>query len=437
MTNPPTLREAFRFWLKLGFISFGGPAGQVAIMHNFLVEQKKWISESRFMHALNYCMLLPGPEAQQLATYTGWLLHGVRGGLMAGILFILPSVFILLLLSILYVTWGNIPWVSAMFDGLKPAVIAVVAMALVKIGKKSLHGILHYAVALAAFAAIFFLKVPFPLIIVAALVMGIVLYLFAPALLAAAAAKEKAATLQEEGYFINRYTPMRGNNKLTRNLVIIGVVFVLAWLVPFLFLAAGEQGTFWQTLIVFFTKAAFVTFGGAYAVLPYVAQVSVEKLHWLSAAHMLDGLALGETTPGPLIMVLAFVGFMGGWNQYGQSLAGGATGLLATVFYTFLPCFLFIFAGAPLIERTRENKGIRYLLHIVTAAVVGVVLNLSIYLLLQVVFRGPVAALQVYYPHLIWVVVSFLAMYRFKAGIITWLAVSALYGIAVHFSGLV
>jgi chromate transporter len=430
MTKKPSLKEALKFWLKLGFISFGGPAGQVAIMHEFLVEKKKWISESRFMHALNYCMLLPGPEAQQLATYTGWLLHGVRGGLAAGILFILPSMFILLGLSALYVLYGQIGWVSAMFDGLKPAVVAIIAMALMKIGKKSLLSPFHYVVAVAAFVAIFFLKIPFPLIIIAAIIIGFIAGKWMPQLVKSGNGNSKASLANEEGYLIHAGTITAKGNWSPVKVILLLVLFAVLWLVPFLALRATDEGRFWQVLILFFTKAAFVTFGGAYAVLPYVAQVTVQKLHWLSSLQMMDGLALGETTPGPLIMVLAFVGFMAAYNQYGFSLAMGSLGLVITVFYTFLPCFLFIFAGAPIIERTRDNPAIKRVLHIITAAVVGVVLNLAIFLLIQVVFYGKMNVENFHISHFLWIVISFFALYKFKINMIAWLGISAVYGLA-------
>lgn len=432
MQQKPTLREALKFWTKLGFISFGGPAGQVAIMHEFLVEKKKWISESRFMHALNYCMLLPGPEAQQLATYTGWLLHGVRGGLAAGILFILPSMFILLGLSALYVVFGQIAWVNALFDGLKPAVVAIIAMALTKIGKKSLLSPFHYVVAAAAFVAIFFLKIPFPLIILAAILVGFIAGKWMPHLVKTNSKKEQEQSANEQGYLINRDTVTVKGKWTPGKVILLLLLFVAMWFVPYLLLRSGDNGKFWELLILFFTKAALVTFGGAYAVLPYVAQVTVQKFNWLTSLQMMDGLALGETTPGPLIMVLAFVGFMAAYNQYGASLAMGSLGLVITVFYTFLPCFLFIFAGAPIIERTRDNPAIKKVLNIITAAVVGVVLNLAIFLLVQVVFKGEFSFAQFHLSHFMWILISFAALYQFKINMILWLGISAVYGLGYY-----
>ncbi len=428
--SPPTFKEAFLFWLKLGFISFGGPAGQIAIMHQFLVEQKKWISESKFLHALNYCMLLPGPEAQQLATYTGWLLHGVRGGLIAGILFVLPSVFILLGLSALYVSFGNMPMVTAMFSGLKPAVVAIIAMALIKISKKSLLTTLHYMIAILSFCAIFIFNIPFPLIIISAILIAFLVQKFAPAFLQSKKS-EQQKVISEQGFFINADSiiPYAGFSKkrIAKQILIGSLLWLVPFLLIFLFIADVQ---FWNQLNLFFTKAALVTFGGAYAVLPYVAQVSVEKFHWLSSYQMIDGLALGETTPGPLIMVLAFVGFMGAYNHYGHSLLFGSLGLLTTVWFTFLPCFLFILIGAPVIEATQNNLKIKNLLSLISAAVVGVVLNLTVYLCKAVVWPEGFNSFQLF--NFVWIIISFVALYRFKVNMIIWIMASALAGLGYY-----
>ncbi|WP_199797476.1 chromate efflux transporter [Hymenobacter amundsenii] len=429
----PTFAEALRFWLKLGFMSFGGPAGQIAIMHTVLVEQKRWISDAKFLHALNYCMLLPGPEAQQLATYIGWLLHGTRGGLVAGILFVLPSVFILLALSLLYVTVGTLPALQGVFMGLKPAVVAIILLALVKIGQKSLLSPLHYAVAGASFVGIFFLNIPFPLLIIGAAGVALVARRLFPVPAATAAVQARAAQA-EEGYFLTTRTVVPGTGfsgpRLLRQAVAAGVL----WVLPLgLFRLFASDFGFWRGLSVFFTQAALVTFGGAYAVLPYVAQVSVAKLHWLTQGQMLDGLALGETTPGPLIMVLAFVGFMGGYTHFGGSLAFGALGLLSTTYYTFLPCFVFILVGAPLIERTQHNASLKAVLSIITAAVVGVVLNLAVYLGRAVLFpAGHLSVAQLHGPSLAWLLVSVVALYRFKVNMIRWIGVSAAAGLLYY-----
>jgi chromate transporter len=287
-TPKPTFPEALRFWLKLGLISFGGPAGQIAIMHQFLVEQKKWISNSRFMHGLNYCMILPGPEAQQLATYIGWLLHGVRGGLAAGILFILPSVFILLGLSIIYVTYGKIEWVASLFYGLKPAVIAIVILALIKIGKKSLLSIFHYFVAAGSFIAIFFFDISFPIIILGSILIGWIAQKTFPQLLVHSTASEKTDEHEKE-FYLNRFSPHITNGLSIKSVVMkIATALVLAAIPIALFSVLKSDSSFWLALSGFFTKAAFVTFGGAYAVLPYVAQVSVEKFNWLTELQMTD-----------------------------------------------------------------------------------------------------------------------------------------------------
>ncbi len=429
----PTFKEALQFWSKLGWISFGGPAGQIAIMHEYLVEKKKWISESRFMHALNYCMILPGPEAQQLATYIGWMMHGVKGGLAAGILFVLPSMYILLGLSYAYVSFGNIPWIYAIFTGLKPAVIAIVILALLKIGKKSLLSPLHYFIGIAAFVCIFFLNIPFPLIIIGTIAFGLIAGNLFPRFFFAAGKQTNVNAINEDEYYINaNYVSSNAGFNPSRFWKQIFTT-VLLWITPVIaFYITTQDFHFWKTLSLFFTQAALVTFGGAYAVLPYVAQMSVEQYHWLTNLQMIDGLALGETTPGPLIMVLAFVGFMAGHNHYNGSLLMGTLGLITTTFYTFLPCFLFIFAGAPVIERTQQNKRLKELLGLVTAAVVGVVLNLSIYLGKAVVFPGALSFAGLDYFSLAWIVVSFIALYRFNIGIIKWIGASALYGLTIY-----
>jgi len=431
--NKPSFREAFWFWLKLGFISFGGPAGQIAIMHEFLVEKKKWISESRFLHALNYTMILPGPEAQQLATYTGWLLHGTKGGLVAGSFFVLPSMFILLILTSLYATFGNIPWVYAMFNGLKPAVMAIVILALIKIGRKSLHSAFHFLLAATAFVCMYFFNIPFPYIIIGALLLAFLLRRLVPQLFKQNASVQEKLAKDEEKYYINRNQLLPGAGFKAGRLVKQIAVAAILWVIPFgLFYSLSADYPFWKELSLFFTKAAFVTFGGAYAVLPYVAQVSVEQLNWLTELQMIDGLALGETTPGPLVMVLVFVGFMAGYNHFDSSLAMGSLGLLTTTFFTFVPCFLFIFAGAPIIEKTRENERIKEALTLVTAAVVGVILNLTIYLGQAIVFPGEFAISEIDFVTLAWIIISFIALQRFNQNVITWIIISAFFGLGTY-----
>jgi chromate transporter len=431
--SKPSFKEALLFWIKLGFISFGGPAGQIAIMHQFIVDQKKWVSDSKFLHALNYCMLLPGPEAQQLATYIGWLLHGVRGGLAAGILFVLPSVFILLGLSIVYVTFGTIPWVAALFYGLKPAVVAIVILALIKIGKKSLLTPFHYAIAALSFISIFFFNIPFPYIILAAILIAIIGQRVFPAIFNQKKQEGKKAVNEAE-YYLNSESVVAGTGFNAKRIAKQILITLLLWVAPFIvFYYLTQDFAFWKTLSLFFTQAALVTFGGAYAVLPYVAQVTVEKFQWLSNLQMIDGLALGETTPGPLIMVLAFVGFMAGFNQFNGSLLMGTVGLLTTTFFTFLPCFLFILVGAPIIERTQSNARVKSILSIVTAAVVGVVLNLTVYFGQAVILPEGVRAGVVDYFSLAWIIISFVAMYRFKIDMIPWIGISALAGLLHYF----
>lgn len=427
----PTILEALKFWIKLGFISFGGPVGQVAIMHEFLVEKKKWISNSKFLHALNYCMLLPGPEAQQLATYMGWLLHGRLGGLLAGILFILPSMFILLFLSIVYVLFGKVSWVTAFFDGLKPAVIAIVILALFKIGKKSLLSKIHYLIAIIAFVCIFFFKIQFPIIIFGVIIFALTLRYFFPNLFRAKITSQRTNNDEEETYLINRFSqiPNAGFNplKIFKQVAIALVLWSIPMLTFYFFLSDFQ---FWRNLSFFFTKAAFVTFGGAYAVLPYVAQVSVEKFNWLSNLEMIDGLALGETTPGPLIMILVYVGFMAGYNHFEGSILMGSAGLLMTSFYTFLPSFFFILIGAPIVERTQENERIKEILSLITAAVFGVILNLILFFSKAVFCEQKQFSINsVDYVSLIWTIVSVFALTRLKINMILWIAASGVFGI--------
>ena len=372
---PPTpvpFRVALRYWARLGCVNFGGPAGQIALMHRDLVERRGWIAEDRFLHALNFCMLLPGPEAQQLAIYIGWLLHGVAGGLAAGVLFVLPSIFVLLGLSWVYAAHGTLPAIAAALAGLKPVVVAIVLAAMLRIGRRALRGPAHVAIAAAAFAAIRLLDVPFPLIVLAAAAAG----LLAGDRRAAAAAAEGAEPAGERGA-----TPTgppappapRASRVLAWGLAL--------WVLPLVLLAAtlGFGGVH-ADVYLFFTWAAFITFGGAYAVLAYVAQQAVEAFGWLTAAQAVDGLALAETTPGPLIMVLQFVGFMAGWNHTAglpPAASAVAAALLAT-WATFLPCFIFIFLCAPHVERLRHSRRWAAALGGITAAVVGVILNLAV-----------------------------------------------------------
>ena len=423
--NKVPFKEAFLFWLKLGFISFGGSAGQIAIMHEYLVEKKKWISESKFLHALNYCMLLPGPEAQQLATYTGWLMHGTIGGIVAGLLFILPSVFILLGLSVLYVTYGQTDLVIAIFFGIKPAVIAIVFLALLKIGEKALKKPVDYVFATASLIALLVFKLPYPVVILGTVACGFLYLQFFKT-------KEADATgVQQEKdaekYFIHSGSAIRTTSKT--KLLITAIVIAVLWLVPVLGLTKLPNADFYKDLSLFFTKAALVTFGGAYSVLLYVSQIAVEKFHWLTQAQMVDGLALGESTPGPLIMVLTFVGFMGGYHHFGGSIVAGTMALGLTVYFTFLPSFAFILLGAPVIEKTQENKLIKQVLGFVTAAVVGVLANLLLYMLSSIYFPSVEDSLNHSQPFsILWMIVSVIAMKKYKVNMVIWMGVSALAG---------
>lgn len=421
--NYPSFSQALAFWFKLGFISFGGPAGQVSIMHEYLVEKKKWISESRFLHAFNYCMLLPGPEAQQLATYTGWLLHGVRGGLAAGCLFIFPSAVMLWLLSFIYVSFGDLPLIAAMFTYLKPAVVAIILAALIKIGKKSLISPIHYVVAISAFVSIYFLKIHFPIVILGTLVTGFLLSKLFPTAGHPAIQKGGGLNPDETAYVINTETINTGNGVSVKSILLNLAIFLLLWLAPITILYTSniQDFGFWKNLSLFFSKAALVTFGGAYAVLPYVAQVSVESFGWLSQHEMIDGLALGETTPGPLIMVLAFVGFMAGYNLFEGSIWMATLGLAVTIYYTFLPSFLFIFTGAPIIDRSQTNVVLKSVLGYVTAAVTGVIFSLGLYFGKAVIM--PVH-LEIAWIPLVWVVVSFISMHYLKVNMLAWIGIS-------------
>ena len=378
-TPHPSFWEAFKFWLKLGFISFGGPTGQILIMHQELVERRKWISNSRFLHALNYCMLLPGPEAKQLAIYIGWLLHKTAGGVMAGCLFIIPSIFILFGLSFIYASYGKIPWIVAIFSGLKPAVMAIVATAVIKIANKVLKNEVMIALAAAAFIAIFFLKVPFPVIILNAGLIGLLGGIYLPGKFVVIT--EKGGDLEDTYVqYCEEAVPCHIEPSTKRSLFLI-LAFGGLWIIPIAGLIALTSNPVFIAEGLFFTKAAFLTFGGAYAVLAYIAQAGVEQFAWLTGPQMIDGLGLAETTPGPLIMIVQFVGFMAGWNYPGSitPLLSGLIGSLIATYFTFLPSFLFILLGGPYIEKIRGNKKLSATLSAITVSVVGVVLNLAVW----------------------------------------------------------
>lgn len=425
---PPSVsaKEAFLFWLKLGFISFGGPAGQIAIMHEELVERRHWISERRFLHALNYCMLLPGPEAQQLATYLGWLMHCTTGGVIAGLLFILPSLLLLILLSWVYLRFGQLTEVSAVLYGIKPAVVAIVLFAAYRIGSRALKNVVLWTLAALAFGAIFILHTPFPLIVFIAAIIGVLGGRFTPQYFAVGGGygvvKHSAGKA-----LIDDDTPIPDHAQFRwSRLLMIASIGLLLWGIVIGFLCAQYA---WNGALTqmgwFFTKAALLTFGGAYAVLPYVYQGAVEHFHWLSATQMMDGLALGETTPGPLIMIVTFVGFLGGWNTlpFGTdaALMTGVMAALVVTYFTFLPSFLFILAGAPLIESTQGNLKFTAPLSAITAAVVGVIVNLAVFFAGHILFPqgwsgtfDSVAALIT--------VLAALALFRYKIVIIAVIA---------------
>jgi chromate transporter len=385
----PSFWHAFKFWLKLGFISFGGPAGQISIMHQELVDRKKWVSNERFLNALNYCMLLPGPEAQQLAIYIGWLLHRLPGGIVAGAFFVIPSIFILFALSYTYAAYGTVSWVASIFNGLKAAIMAIVLSAVIKIGKKALKNEIMVSIAVISFIGIYFLKIPFPVIVLGAGLIGLIGSHFLPAKFDVL--KGKPATDFDAGYVQICEDPVEChiNPSIKRNILLI-VVFVMLWFVPVIMLHAFMSNRVFYTEAIFFTKAAFLTFGGAYAVLAYIAQAGVEQYAWLTGPQMIDGLGLAETTPGPLIMVVQFVGFMAGWNHAGSlsPVIGGLIGSLVATYFTFLPCFLFIFLGGPYIEKFRDNSRLSSALSSITSAVVGVVLNLAVWFGLHVLIPG-------------------------------------------------
>ena len=424
--EPASFRQAFLFWLKLGFISFGGPAGQIAIMHSELVERRRWISERRFLHALNYCMVLPGPEAQQLATYIGWLMHRTAGGLVAGGLFVLPSLFLLIGLSWIYIRFGELPLVAGIFYGLKPAVVALVLHAAFRIGSRALRNGVMWGIAIAAFLAITIVNAPFPLVLMVAALIGVLGSRLAPGYFAVGGGhsntvKDYGAALIDDDTPIAphaRFSPLRLMTVIAVGLLVWGLAMGA------LLAASGLQGTLTQ-MGWFFTKAALLTFGGAYAVLPYVYQGAVEGYQWLSGPQMIDGLALGETTPGPLIIVVAFVGFIGGWSRevLGPEMLflGGAMAACIVAFFTFLPSFVFIFAGGPLIEATHGKLGFTAPLSAITAAVVGVILNLALYFALHVLWpQGRENHLDLLAAAI--ALIAAVALFRFKVGVITLLA---------------
>jgi chromate transporter len=430
---PVGLFQAFGYWLKLGFTSFGGPAGQIAMMHQELVERRRWISETRFLHALNYCMVLPGPEAQQLATYIGWMMHRTWGGIIAGGLFVLPSLFILIGLTFVYLAYGEVPAIAGFLYGIKPAVTALVLFAAWRIGSRALKNAWLWSISAAAFVAIFAFDLPFPLIVTGAGLIGYVGGRIAPKKFTAgghgASAKHYGPALIDDD------TPTPDHARFNwRKAVTVALIFIAIWsgALGLLAIAYGWQGTLTQ-IGWFFTKAALLTFGGAYAVLPYVYQSSVEHYHWLAAPQMIDGLALGETTPGPLIMIVAFVGFVGAWGRqiFGPDalFVAGCAGAAAATFFTFLPSFLFILVGGPLVETTHGNLHFTAPLTGITAAVVGVIVNLASFFAFHVFWPTGLSGRFDFFSALL-SAAAFVALFRYKAGMITTIFACGLAGLA-------
>ena len=440
MSNSVSLGEALKFWAKLGFISFGGPAGQIAVLHQELVEKRCWISERRFLHALNYCMVLPGPEAQQLVTYIGWLMHRSWGGILAGTLFVLPSLLILIGLSWVYLTYGQVPWIAAIFFGIKPAVTAIVLHAAVRIGKRTIHNQALQWIALGSFLAIFILNLSFPIIVLFAAAIGYWGGKRYPEYFQQSGHNNKAVKSYGKAIIDDETpTPAHAQFHYQKTLVHSAIAFA-CWLLPMsILIAIFDWKTLYPNLAWFFTKAAFLTFGGAYAVLPYVYQGAVDQFHWLSANQMIDGLALGETTPGPLIMVVAFVGYLAGHIQHliGNSSPFwfGALGAVVATWFTFLPSFFFILVGGPLVESTHGKMSFTAPLTAITAAVVGVIVNLGLFF-----------AYHVFLPHGLGGAISWISMlicglaavalFKFQKGVMTVLGGSALAGLLIYFSAI-
>ena len=438
-----SMRDAFYIWLRIALLSFGGPAGQIALMHRMLVDERKWISDARFLHALNFCMLLPGPEAQQLATYIGWLLHGVRGGVMAGTLFVLPGFFVIVTLSAIYALYGSLDVVSGLFFGLKAAVLAIVIEALLRIARRALKTKVLYGVAAVAFVGIFGFHIPFPFIIVAAGLFGLIAAKAAPHWIGGPAVMDDQSDRAADVAAVSRDTL-----SLKRGFAVVVVCGTL-WAAPVMLLALlfGRHSVY-PAIATFFSEMAVVTFGGAYAVLAYVAQAAVNDLHWLNPGEMLDGLALAETTPGPLILVLTFVGFLAGFRDPGgvAPLTGGLIGASLTTWVTFVPCFLWVLLGAPYIERLRSNRALSGALTAITAAVVGVILNLTVWFALHVLFRE-VGELNLGWVRPAWPGLSsldwkavllsalaMLAMFRWHIGMLPTLVICGVIGLVLKFA---
>ena len=447
----PTLREAIPVWARIALLSFGGPAGQIAVMHRILVEEKRWIGDDRFLQALNFCMLLPGPEAQQLATYIGWLLHRKAGGLIAGIFFVLPGALAIMALSVVYALHSSVGPVQAIFFGLKAAVLAIVFQALIRVAGRALNGPPMAAIALGSFVAIFVFAVPFPIIIAAAGLIGLCAGLAgSPAFRPQQQRAAGKAHLADNASAIGAELPQHAQIN-ARDALITASIYAALWLIPVGVLAAFAGGTVFADIAAFFATMAVVTFGGAYAVLAYVAQEAVGTYGWLAPGEMLDGLGMAETTPGPLIMVTQFVGFMGAFRDPGalSPVLAGVLGGLLTTWVTFVPCFLWVFVGAPFMERLRANLALAAALTAITAAVVGVILNLAIWFAMHVIFAevrpldfGLIAA-----PVPVWSTLdpmaallsaaALVAVFALRLGMLTVLSLAAVGGLLIHFAGFV
>ncbi|WP_312340270.1 chromate efflux transporter [Sphingobacterium sp.] len=426
--HKPIFLEAMRFWFVLGWISFGGTTGHVTLMHDFLVEKKKWVSNKKFFQALNACMLLPGPEAHQLTIYLGWKLHGLKGGVLAGLFFIVPSLLIIFGLSTIYAHYGTSALLMALFSGLKPAVLGIIIFATFRVGQKSLVSGWHYGVALAAFFLSYFVGVPMPWIIVGVIASGILLYPILSKSSKIDTGLENEGAQLESSYYINTLEKLPSLSYRRTFAQIL--LFVLLWLIPFSTLLFFTVDTdFWKTLSFLFTKSAYLTIGGSYTVIPYVAALVTEKLLWLTKIQMIDGFALAETTPGPLVVVLAYVGFMAGFNHFQQSYAMAAIGLAATAYFTFLPNFALIFVGAPLIERAQKNARIQYILSLVTASVVGVIVNLACYLGQGILFPQGIDAWFSIDPFaVVWLLFSVFLLFKYRIGMLKLILLSLIYG---------
>jgi chromate transporter len=434
--SPVSLRSAFWYWLKLGCVSFGGPAGQIAMMHAELVEKRRWISEQRFLHALNYCMLLPGPEATQLAIYIGWLMHRTRGGIVAGLLFLLPSLLLLIVLSWLYMAYGHVSAIAGILYGIKPAVVAIVVAAAWRLGRRTLRSPGLIAIAAGAFVAIAALRLPFPLIVFGAAVLGVIGGYLLPGQFHGKGGAHGSA-VRHGPALIDDQTPTPAHARFTWTRLLVtsalGLALgLLAW--SALAMLGGREQPLAQ-MGVFFSKAALLTFGGAYAVLPYLVQGAVEHYHWISSAQMMDGLALGETTPGPLIMIVAFIGFVGGWSHavLGEHLwLAGIGGAVVAAWFTFLPSFIFILAGAPLVEATRGNLHLNAPLNAISAAVVGVIASLALF------FGRHVFWQEHPLPHWDWLAIAIalaagVALIKYQTGTIKLLLACAIFGLVLSY----